>query len=80
MELTHKMFFFDTNSRMSYTSSSSQKEMIHGYSETHLCPTHGLSTPIRFSAYVLVAIVKKQLKLEESLYTIPQILSITLFK
>ncbi|MFN3267984.1 MAG: hypothetical protein ACK416_01860, partial [Zestosphaera sp.] len=30
--------------------------------------------------YVLVAIVKKQLKLEKSLYTILQILSVTLFE
>jgi hypothetical protein len=30
--------------------------------------------------YVLVAIIKKQLKLEQSLYTILQIVSVTLFE
>lgn len=35
---------------------------------------------IAISVYVLVAILKKQLKLEQSLYTILQILSITLFE
>jgi transposase len=35
---------------------------------------------IAVSAYVLVAIIKKQLKLELSLYTILQILSVTLFE
>ena len=35
---------------------------------------------IAISVYVLVAIVKKQLRLEQSLYTILQILSITLFE
>ena len=35
---------------------------------------------IAISIYVLVAIVKKQLKLENSLYTILQILSVTLFE
>ena len=35
---------------------------------------------IAISIYVLVAIVKKQLKLEQSLYTILQILSVTLFE
>jgi hypothetical protein len=35
---------------------------------------------IAITVYVLVAIVKKQLKLEKSLYTILQILSITLFE
>ena len=43
------MFFFDTNFRMSHTSSSLQKEMTHGHWENHLCPTHGLSTRIRIS-------------------------------
>lgn len=35
---------------------------------------------IAITVYVLVAIVKKQLKLEKSLYTILQILSISLFE
>ena len=35
---------------------------------------------IAISVYVLVAIIKKQLKLEHSLYTILQILSVTLFE
>jgi hypothetical protein len=35
---------------------------------------------IAISIYVLVAIVKKRLKLENSLYTILQILSVTLFE
>jgi IS4 transposase len=35
---------------------------------------------IAISVYVLVAILKKELKLEQSLYTILQILSITLFE
>jgi IS4 transposase len=35
---------------------------------------------IAITVYVLVAIVKKQLKLEKSLYTILQILSVTLFE
>lgn len=35
---------------------------------------------IAISVYVLVAIIKKQLKLEQSLYTILQILSVTLFE
>ena len=35
---------------------------------------------IAVSVYVLVAIVKKRLKLEASLYTLLQILSLTLFK
>ena len=35
---------------------------------------------IAVSIYVLVAIIKKRLKLEQSLYTILQILSITLFE
>ncbi len=35
---------------------------------------------IAISVYVLVAIVKKHLRLEQSLYTILQILSITLFE
>jgi len=35
---------------------------------------------IAISVYVLVAIVKKRLKLETSLYTILQILSVTLFE
>ena len=35
---------------------------------------------IAFSVYVLVAIVRKQLKVEASLYTILQVLSITLFE
>ena len=35
---------------------------------------------IAITVYVLVAIVKKQLKLEQSLYTILQILSVTLFE
>ena len=35
---------------------------------------------IAVSVYVLIAIIKKQLKLEHSLYTILQILSITLFE
>ena len=35
---------------------------------------------IAISVYVLVAIVKKQMKLDQSLYTILQILSITLFE
>lgn len=35
---------------------------------------------IAISVYVLVAIMKKQLKLEESLYTILQILSVTVFE
>ena len=35
---------------------------------------------IAISIYVLVAIVKKRLKIEESLYTILQILSLTLFE
>ena len=35
---------------------------------------------IAISVYVLVAIVKKQLKLSMSLYTILQILSVTLFE
>ena len=35
---------------------------------------------IAISVYVLVAIVKKRLKLERSLYTILQILSVTLFE
>ena len=43
------MFFFDTKLRMSHTSSSSQKEMTHGNWENRLCPTHGLSTQVRFS-------------------------------
>jgi hypothetical protein len=34
---------------------------------------------IAISAYLLVAIVKKRLHLEQSLYTILQILSVTLF-
>jgi len=34
---------------------------------------------IAITVYVLVAIVKKQLKLEKNLYTILQILSVTLF-
>ena len=41
------MFFFDTNSRMSHTASSSQKEMAHGYWETYLCPSHGFSAGLR---------------------------------
>jgi hypothetical protein len=32
------------------------------------------------TVYVLVAIIKKQLKLEQSLYTILQIISVTLFE
>ena len=35
---------------------------------------------IAISVYVLVAIIKKQLKLETELYTILQILSLTLFE
>jgi len=35
---------------------------------------------IAVSVYVLVAIIRKQLKIEHSLYTILQILSITLFE
>jgi len=35
---------------------------------------------IAISAYVLIAIIKKQLKLDQSLYTILQILSVTLFE
>jgi len=35
---------------------------------------------ISISIYVLVAIIKKQLKLEQSLYTILQIISVTLFE
>ena len=35
---------------------------------------------IAISVYVLVAIVKKRLKLEQSLYTILQVLSLTLFE
>ena len=35
---------------------------------------------IAVSVYVLVAIVKKRLKLEASLYTLLQILSVTLFE
>jgi IS4 transposase len=35
---------------------------------------------IAISVYVLVAIIKKQLKLEQSLYTILQIVSVTLFE
>ena len=35
---------------------------------------------IAISIYVLIAIVKKQLKLERSLYTILQILSVTVFQ
>ena len=35
---------------------------------------------IAISVYVLVAIVKKELKLDQSLYTILQILSVTLFE
>ena len=35
---------------------------------------------IAISIYVLVAIVKKKLKLEKSLYTILQVLSLTLFE
>jgi hypothetical protein len=35
---------------------------------------------IAVSAYVLVAIVKKRLGLDASLYTLPQILSVTLFE
>jgi len=35
---------------------------------------------IAVSVYVLVAIIKKRLKIEASLYTILQILSITLFE
>ncbi|MEY4961243.1 MAG: hypothetical protein RL610_1422, partial [Pseudomonadota bacterium] len=35
---------------------------------------------IAISIYVLVAIVKKRLKIESSLYTILQILSLTLFE
>jgi len=35
---------------------------------------------IAISVYVLVAIIKKQLKLEQSLYTILQIISVTLFE
>ena len=34
---------------------------------------------IAVSVYVLVAIVKKRLNLDASLYTLPQILSVTLF-
>ena len=41
------MFFFDTNYRMSHTSSSSQKEMAHGYWKTYLCPGHGFSAGLR---------------------------------
>ena len=36
--------------------------------------------PIAVSVYVLVAIVKKRLKLEASLYTLLQVLSVTLFE
>lgn len=35
---------------------------------------------IAISAYLIIAIIKKQLKLEHSLYTILQILSISLFE
>jgi len=35
---------------------------------------------IAISVYVLVAIIKKRLKLEASLYTILQILSVTIFE
>ena len=35
---------------------------------------------IAISVYVLVAIIKKRMKLDQSLYTILQILSITLFE
>ncbi len=35
---------------------------------------------IAITVYVLVAIVKKRLKLDQSLYTILQILSVTLFE
>lgn len=42
---------------------------------------HGLAQIwIAITVYVLVAIVKKHLKLEQSLYTILQILSLTLFE
>ena len=41
---------------------------------------NAVKTRIAITVYVLVAIIKKQLKLEYSLYTILQILSITLFK
>jgi hypothetical protein len=49
MEIWHKMFFFDTNFPMSHTSSSSQKEMTHGYRENRICPAHGLFTRLRIS-------------------------------
>lgn len=39
-----------------------------------------MSDPIYFAVYVLVAIIKKRLKSEASLYTILQILSLTLFE
>jgi hypothetical protein len=35
---------------------------------------------IAISVYVLVAIIKKELKIDQSLYTILQILSVTLFE
>jgi len=35
---------------------------------------------IAVSVYVLIAIIKKKLKIEHSLYTILQILSVTLFE
>lgn len=47
MEFYYKMFFFDTTSPMSHTSSSSQKEMTHGYWKTYLCPNHGFSANLR---------------------------------
>jgi hypothetical protein len=47
MKFNRKMFFFDTNSPMSHTSSSSKKEMAHGYWETCACPNYGFSADLQ---------------------------------
>jgi IS4 transposase len=41
---------------------------------------NAVKSQIRIAVYVLVAIVKKRLNLEASLYTLLQILSVTLFE
>ena len=65
------MFFFDTKRLISQTSPSLWMEMTHGNCDPLFCPNYG------FSARV---IVKKQLHLDLNLYTILQILNVTLFK
>ena len=66
-----------------------QVELFFKWSKQHLRIKRFFGTPenavktqiwIVVSAYVLVATVKKKLQLDASLYTLPQILSVTLFE